>query len=218
MEARMKTGRGTLSRQNIAEAAMALLDREGEAGFSMRRLAAELHVDPMALYHHHKNRHALLTEVLNTLLDECHLPEPGADWKHGVAEICREMRHLAQRHPGAFRVYVYFEGWVASEQRLHEALYATLLAGGFGRRAAIRAVRLLLAYVESFAVDELTGWLAPPDEDEHKGLLAILATGAYPATAGLVDEIAGIDADDHFAYGLDVLLSGLEVDLGRHRP
>ena len=60
--------RGTLSRQGIVEAAMGLLDREGEAGFSMRKLASELGVDPMALYHHHASRRALMQEVMKALM------------------------------------------------------------------------------------------------------------------------------------------------------
>ena len=56
--------RERLTREKIIEAAMAMLDREGEKGFSMRKLAAELGVDPMALYHHHSSRRTLIHEVL----------------------------------------------------------------------------------------------------------------------------------------------------------
>ena len=201
--------RGTLSRQGIVEAAMGLLDREGEAGFSMRKLASELGVDPMALYHHHASRRALMQEVMKALMLSCPLPDPSGDWRADVRGLCQGLRALAHRHPGSFRAYVVFEDWVPAEHRLHEALYATLLAAGFPARDAVRAVRLLLSYTESFAVDELTGWLEPLGPRERHALEASLAGGAFPAIAGLIETIASPDAEADFAFGLDVLLAGL---------
>ena len=55
--------RERLTREKIIEAAMEMLDREGEKGFSMRKLAADLGVDPMAIYHHHSSRRTLIHEV-----------------------------------------------------------------------------------------------------------------------------------------------------------
>jgi len=98
------TKRGRLSREGIVAAAMTLLDREGEAGFSMRKLAGELGVDPMALYHYHANRKALMRDVLQALMEAWELPEPGPDWRHDLRALCNGLRRLAHRHPGAFRV------------------------------------------------------------------------------------------------------------------
>ena len=47
--------REPLSRERIAQAALALIDRVGVEGCSMRRLGAELGVEAMALYHHRAN-------------------------------------------------------------------------------------------------------------------------------------------------------------------
>ena len=189
---------------------MALLDRAGEAGFSMRKLASELGVDPMALYHHHANRRALMQEVMKALMLECDVSGGSGDWRANVRALCHGLRALAHRHPGSFRAYVVFEDWVPAEHHLHEALYGALLGAGLEARDAVRAVRLLLSYTESFAVDEITGWLDPLTPDERRALEASLADGAFPAIAGLVDPIATPDAEADFAFGLDVLLRGLE--------
>lgn len=202
--------RGTLTRQGIVEAAMAMLDAGDERGFSMRRLAAELGVDPMALYHHHRNRHALMQEVMLALLAACPIPQAAGDWREDVRALCHGIRTLAHRHPGSFRAYVVFEDWVQSEHRVHEALYATLLAGGFSEVATARAGRLLLSYAESFAVDEITGWIEPLTAAERAEFAASLAGGDYPTVTALLGTIATPDADAEFAFGLDVLIAGLE--------
>ena len=49
---RPKAGQELLTRERILDAALRLVDEQGMAALSMRRLAAELGVDPMALYHH----------------------------------------------------------------------------------------------------------------------------------------------------------------------
>ena len=57
------------TRQIIFDKAVALLERHGSATFSMRNLANEVHVTPMALYRHYTNRDALLTAVADHYFD-----------------------------------------------------------------------------------------------------------------------------------------------------
>lgn len=207
--------KGRLTRERIVEAAISLLDREGEKGFSMRKLAGKLEVDPMALYHHHASRGALIHEVLQAMMADFEMPPPGGDWRADLRALCGGLRRLARRHPGAFRVYEYYDRWLPAEHRVNEAFHATLLSAGFDGQATVRAVRLLLTYTEAFAVDEISGWLDPYDPAERVELIDSLAAGAFPATAGLVEEIAAVDADAEFDFGLDVLIAGLEAQRPR---
>jgi TetR/AcrR family tetracycline transcriptional repressor len=204
--------RGSLSADRIVEAAMAMLDRDGEKGFSMRRLAGELDADPMALYHHIPNRKALMQAVLSRLMLACPLPEPKGDWRDRVRALCHGLRDLAHRHPGCFEVYVSFEDWVPAEHQVNEAFFSALQDGGFARQETVRAMRLLFAYAETFAVEEITGWLASMTPDEEQALRESLKGGAYPISEALVGTIAQVDADAEFAFGLEVLLRGLEAE------
>jgi AcrR family transcriptional regulator len=213
--------RGNLSRQVIVEAAMRMLDADvdadGKASFSMRRLAAEMGVDPMALYHHVPNRAALMFDVVDALLATCELPAPSGSWQDRVRDLCHAFRRMAHRHPGAFPVYVMFQEWVPSEHRLNEALYAALQAGGFTPLATVRAARLLIAYTETFAWEEITQWIAPYSGEDRAMLTASLAAGDYPLTTTLIDEIADIDPDAEFAFGLGVVIRGLKAEAGKAR-
>lgn len=194
---------------------MSLLDREGGEGFSMRKLAAGLGVDPMALYHYHASRKILMHDVLQALMNECELPEPGPDWRSDLRSLCNGIRRLARRHPGAFRVYELYEDWVEAEHRVHEAFHATMLRANLTGPEAVRAVRLLLTYTEAFAVDEITGWLEPFDPSDREAFARSLRDGDYPVMTDLIDEIGRGDTDADFEFGLDVLIRGIDSMAGR---
>ncbi|HEY6737567.1 MAG TPA: TetR family transcriptional regulator, partial [Actinopolymorphaceae bacterium] len=56
-----------LTRERVLDAALALVDREGLAALSMRRLGAELGVEAMTLYHHVANKAALLDGLVERI-------------------------------------------------------------------------------------------------------------------------------------------------------
>src|ERR1700722_19931639 len=64
------TPRKRLSRARVLEAAVALADQIGLEAFSMRGLAQELGVVPMALYKHFGNKDELLDEMVDAVFDE----------------------------------------------------------------------------------------------------------------------------------------------------
>lgn len=207
----MKT-RERLSKGRIVAAAMEMIDKEGEKAFSMRKLATVLNVDPMAIYHHHANKSALLHAVIQAMMQECEVPVSRGNWQEDVRALCQGLRQLAGKHPGVFRIYETYEHWVPAEHRLHEAYHATLLNAGLPRVSVVRAVRVLLAYTEAFAVDEITGWLDPEDREV---LTKTLAGGSYPAMTNLIDELSETNTDEDFDFGLDVLISGLEAEIAK---
>ena len=203
--------RGKLTQARIVGTALEMLDTEGEKAFSMRKLATALNVDPMALYHHHANKSALLHAVMQAMMEQCDVPDPSGNWQQDIRDLCQGVRRLARKHPGAFRIYETYEHWVPAEHRLHEAFHATLLSAGFSPMATVRAVRVLLAYTEAFAVDEISGWLDPADRAE---LAQSLTQGPYPVLTSLLDAIGTTDADADFEFGLNVLIRGLEAEQG----
>ena len=202
--------RQKLSSSGIVDAAMAMIDADGGKAFSMRKLAAELNVDPMAIYHHHANKSALIHAVVQAMLEQFEPPPATGHWRRDLSALCEELRALAHRHPGSFRVYELYEDWITAEHKVQEAFHATLMAAGFSRRATVQAARLLVAYTEAFAVDEIGGWLGA---DERESMAESLANGPFPVTMDLIDEIVSPDIEADFAFGLNVLLRGLAHEL-----
>lgn len=187
-----------------------MIAEAGLSAFSMRKLAARLGVDPMAIYHHHKNKDALIHAVLDDTMARCDIPNPSGVWQQDIRDLCQALREVAQNHPGVFQIYETYEDWLVAEHRLHEAYYAVLHTAGFPPQTIIRAVRLLLAYTEAFAVDEIAGWL---DQDNEASYLEGLEESDYPTLIAIRNNTEPVDFDVDFAFGLNVIIRGLEGEL-----
>lgn len=83
------------TRQDVVATAVRVLDEYGLADLTMRRLAAELDVQPSALYHHFPGKQALLAAVADHLLSRQPLLDPGArdvDWQPRLAAGAHRLR------------------------------------------------------------------------------------------------------------------------------
>lgn len=90
-----------LDRERITEVTVRLLDAEGLAKFSMRRLAAELNVTAMSVYWYVDTKDDLLELALDAAFGELTLPDPDGDedWRDQLRALAREYRTLLVRHP-----------------------------------------------------------------------------------------------------------------------
>jgi AcrR family transcriptional regulator len=93
--------RTPLNRERVLGVAVGLADREGIDGLSMRRLAAELGVVPMALYKHVANKDELLDGMIDVVVGEIDPPDGGADWKTAIRRRVLSARRMLLRHPWA---------------------------------------------------------------------------------------------------------------------
>lgn len=93
-------GRRWLRRDAIVDAALVIADREGFEAVSMRRVAAELGVGTMSLYHHIADKDELVYEMADAIGAEMLLPgEVPADWREALREIAVRTRDTFMRHP-----------------------------------------------------------------------------------------------------------------------
>ena len=76
--------RTPLSRERVLRAAVALADGAGIESLSMRNLANDLGVVPMALYKHVANKDELLDGMIDVVVGEIDPPVPDAGWKPAV--------------------------------------------------------------------------------------------------------------------------------------
>jgi hypothetical protein len=85
---RARPARAPLSQDAIVHAALRVLDREGSAGLSMRRVAEELGTGPASLYWHVANKDALINLIIDQVASEIPLPEPDPDHWSGPWPCC----------------------------------------------------------------------------------------------------------------------------------
>jgi AcrR family transcriptional regulator len=218
--------RPPLSRDRVLEAAVALADRDGLAALTMRNLASELDVEAMSLYHHVRNKDAVLDGVVELVVTEINdavapLPRPASPggWRSATRERILTARRVLLAHPWAPEVLETRTHLSPAVARYFDGLVGLLVAGGFSFDLAHHALHALgsraLGFTqELFAPDEVE-----VGEAEASAMLAELAA-ELPHLVAMLAEVAHDDGpegtlgwcDDQteFEFGLDVLLEGLE--------
>ena len=93
--------RASLNRERVSLAAVKLADESGIGALSMRNLARELGVVPMALYKHVANKDELLNEMIDAIVREIDPLQEEADWKVAVRARILSARQVLLRHPWA---------------------------------------------------------------------------------------------------------------------
>jgi AcrR family transcriptional regulator len=89
--------RARLNRDRVLRAAVALADEAGIEALSMRKLAEELGVVPMALYKHVASKEELLDGMVDIVVGEIDPPAAGTDWKGAVRQRILSARRSLQR-------------------------------------------------------------------------------------------------------------------------
>ena len=91
----------SLSHAQLASAALAVIDRDGLAGLSMRSVAKELGMSTMALYRYVDDREELERLVVDLVLDtvDTEAPGPGGHWHERIEVLVRRLRDAVAAHP-----------------------------------------------------------------------------------------------------------------------
>ena len=148
MKAPRPARRAPLSRERIVAAATGLIEREGAESLSARRLAAVLGCEAMSLYHHVANMRELLDDVVDGVLGSLPLPPAAApDPRKRLADMTRAYLELARSRPHAFRVISTRRWRTAAGMTYQSRMIELLMSAGLKSRAALRAARLLLVYL-----------------------------------------------------------------------
>ena len=183
-----------LTPDRIAEAALALLDREGPAGLSARRLAAALGCEAMSLYNHVDGMEGVLDLVVDRVLAEILTrlqASPDAP-RLALSRTARFYLETAERHPHAF-VLVGTRRWhTPAAVGLAGEMLTRIAALGIPPRDALRQARMLGAYLSGAGL-ALAAWRSLP---EGEGAVAVpdpALDGAFNAAAVREDLLAGLD-------------------------
>jgi AcrR family transcriptional regulator len=206
--------RKPLSRERVLRAAIPLADELGIDGFSMRRLAQELGVVPMALYKHFANKDELLDGMVDVVFGEIESPMAEDDWKPALRRRGLSAREALKRHGWAIGVMETRRPGPAN-LRHHDAVMGCLRRAGFSFETSIHAYSLQDAYIYGFALQEKTlGFEAPTDAGDavQRRAEAIGGIDEYPHLAEIAAKLpeSGYDPAAEFAWGLELILDGLE--------
>ncbi|HEQ3587663.1 TPA: TetR/AcrR family transcriptional regulator [Vibrio harveyi] len=88
-----------LSAESILVSAKSLMKKDGKVP-SIRSLATQLNVDPMAIYHYFKNKNALLEALTTSLVEEIYRPKVNEDWQSELKSLCVSYIELLREYNG----------------------------------------------------------------------------------------------------------------------
>ncbi|WP_410611776.1 TetR/AcrR family transcriptional regulator C-terminal domain-containing protein [Amycolatopsis sp. lyj-109] len=197
---------GVLSRERILLAGLALVDEEGLAAVSMRKLARRLGVDPMSLYNHVDGKDALLDGIAEVLLAEIPAPPAEADLRETMSALAHGFRAALLGHPRAAPLV--FTRRLASMTALApvEAVLAPLLAAGYPPDRAVHGLRAVLAFLIGTLMREVE---AAPTFGGSVQRLADLEGSGLPAVSLAAPFLAVCDHEAEFEFGLRIMLDAL---------
>jgi AcrR family transcriptional regulator len=207
------TRRKRLNRARVLEAAVTLADEIGLEAFSMRGLAQELGVVPMALYKHVGNKDELLDGMVDIVFDEMRFPAAGEDWRATLRGRAMTARQALNRHSWAIGLMESrYPG--PANLRHHNATMGCLREAGFSFEMAVHAYSVQDAYIYGFALQEKDlGFKTPESAGKAAQRRAARIGGLddYPFLAEIATKLpeSGYNNADEFAWGLDLILDGL---------
>jgi TetR/AcrR family tetracycline transcriptional repressor len=197
--------RPPLTRPRVVRTALHLIDERGLATLTMRALATELQVTPMALYNHVRDKDELIDLVVDLMLSEVDLSTPTGDWATQLRALGCAVHHVLTAHPALARVYSTHLRIGPHSLRIMERGLELLLQAGFIPPEATNAFFALFTYTAGYhqigRVDPQNYSALPPEQ--------------IPSITTITPHLTGVHQHEQFEYGLDTLLTGLHTT---HNP
>lgn len=187
-----------LSREQIVDAALRIIQRGGVEALSMRRLSRELGVSPMATYYYVADKNGLLDLVAEAVLSAVPVPGPDAGpWDVRLRMLIDGIDAELRAHPGLGDVLL---AEILSAQRtLLDAVMELLFEAGFDAQDVILAYAALYTYL--FGRHKVT--LVTPDA----------YPGEPPAPAWMAPHLAALTGRDFYTFGVETMIEGLRARL-----
>ena len=196
----------SLNHAAIADAALAVLDRDGLGALSMRAVAAQLDMGVMALYRYVAGRQEidlLVTDLIFSAVDPC--VEPSLHWQDQVAELTKRAREAINAHPAAVPLLLANHQSSPNAWLWLESVLAAFTKGGFSGQERVVAFRCLTAYVLGTIINESSMPLA----GSGTAALAALPADVFPIATETARDASAVTPDEEFELGLAILLRGV---------
>ncbi|GAA3442606.1 TetR/AcrR family transcriptional regulator [Planomonospora venezuelensis] len=218
---------GKLTRQAVVEQALEIGDAEGLAAVTVRRLAQELGVTPMALYWHFKNKEQLTIGMADHLVEGFMIQEDfAAPWREQLHELVSGLVRVLRRHPCATAVLEEVDHLaVPSFLRVWDTALGLAKQAGFSYEQSCLISKYLLQGAIALAAGPLNRHGRGLTEEAAAERLRVkrltlqsLPSDLYPHIVEMAVPLAeGSGADLYDTFGVDLLVAGIEVMAARSR-
>ncbi|SHE76948.1 transcriptional regulator, TetR family [Seinonella peptonophila] len=178
MRKKQQTPQETLSREQIVQAAIYLLDQAGYQGFTMRRLSGHLGVGTTTLYWYISSKDEVLEHAADEILGEITYSGEAQDWLDKIVSLCLEYHQVILRHPWIVQLFGSFSPIGPHSLCYLDQLYCALQEGGFHEQKAVEYLQIIFHYVIGSSIMEV----ATKKQKKHQGILGAKAVQAYLQT------------------------------------
>jgi AcrR family transcriptional regulator len=206
-----------LNRDRVLRAAVALADEAGIEALSMRKLAEDLGVVPMALYKHVSNKEELLDGMIDIVIGEVDPPAGDVGWKDAIRQRILSARRSLRRHPWAAGAIESRTDPSPTMLAYIDSMIGMFLAGGFSIDLTHHALHALGSRLYGFTPEVFDD--SPGLDPQALEALIRQMGGRYPHVAELAQAVyhdeasvvgSGCDDQFEFEFALDLLLDGLD--------
>ncbi len=198
-----------LTRELIVRTALEIVDRDGEKALSMRRLGAELGVDPMAVYYYLPNKSALIDGIVEAVMSEIDLgiDDPDAPAEERVMCAAWAYLQVMLAHANAIPIMLSRGPNTPEAARPVEYLIGVLRDAGLSPIQAMAGMNAIAAAVRGVVGMAATQGTEPPTQDEMDALAAMLPAEEFP----YLQEATMLPQDfaRDFEFGMRALVRGL---------
>ncbi|MCT7656860.1 TetR/AcrR family transcriptional regulator [Mycobacterium deserti] len=202
--------RARFTAEEIAAAALAIVDENGVGALSMRALAAALGTGPMTVYNYVSDKEGLEELVVAAVVAGVRVPAPTENWLDDVYAVAAAMWQGIRAHPAAIPLVLTRRTSSATGFAAADAMIAALDRGGLADADRLAAFHAVLAFVVGAAQAELAGPLTRGRDagDAARRIGSVAGTG-YPHVEALSRVATRTSVDDDFDRGLRMLLDGI---------
>ena len=207
---RRRRARGSLTPEEILDAAEAIAAGEGFGALSMRAVAGRIGAAPMALYNHFATRDALVDALLDRVLHRFAPEPPTDDWREDLRAFARAHRRLLSGHPWAVAPLFSQPNPGLGAVRIGEHALGILERGGLTGARAVAAFSGVIALNYGWSSFTAARELDPGGAaHEVAGMLAQLPAALFPRTVAVAEDMGAYGGDEDYELVLGALVGGL---------
>jgi TetR/AcrR family transcriptional regulator, tetracycline repressor protein len=213
--------RGSLTREQVVDTALALADQRGLEALTIANLAHQLQCGVMTIYGYVDSKEELLDAIAQRGIRDLRLQPPlPADPEGILIAWGRALRQTLLQHqalPFLFLVRAVVGPGIV---RGVEMLLSRLTNAGLPARDAVHAVYAVVIYATGYAAWEIPRTvLQEPDQyaTSWRRELAALSPSDFPLASAMVEELSQVAGPAQFETGLTALASGLAQAGGSSR-
>jgi TetR/AcrR family transcriptional regulator, tetracycline repressor protein len=211
--------RARLTKDAVVDQALKLADSVGLEALTIRKLATELGVTPMALYWHFRSKDELLTGLVERVWGEIDLAgvDRSAPWPDQVRTLFESLLAVLRAHPAAPKLLLEFDKQSEAALRPTELTLEILRGAGFDREHAAEIARYALWNGIMLVMSEPgSEWLSLEErvqgQRKKQITFAMLSPDTYPQLVECaVAMTSSEDPEFHYQLGVDLFIAGLEA-------